>query len=204
MINSSHRTESFKRYLLHKLIASGKARYSPEPQGFTLTEVLVVMIILVVLFGIAAPGWLGFMSRQRVNGAQTEVLQVLRETQNLAITKRASYSALFTNENNEAVVSIFAGDPADGGTLLKEETLGKRDGGKASVQLTTLPVAATSIMFNFDGGVDLEHLNVDTPPEDSLYKVIVSPAAQANPRSCVIVDTILGAMREGRGAECDP
>jgi len=190
--------------LQQRILLSRLTTQQDQSRGFTLTELLVVIIIVSVLFGIAAPGWLGFMNRQRVSGAKTEVLQVLREAQKLAITKRGTYSVRVSDDTPE--VFILSGDGA-GNTPLKTYTIGKRDGGKADVALTTLPIAAgNTVIFNFDGSIrsfGTSAAPVDSNADGSLYKVVVSPENGANPRSCVLVDTILGAMSEGSGSDCD-
>lgn len=185
---------------LRQLLLKHLARASSE-EAFTLTEMLVVVIMVSVLFSIAAPGWFGFMNRQRVSGAKTEVLQVMREAQKLAITKRGTYNVEFSAATPE--IYIFAGDGTNNVTPLKTYTLGKRDGGEANVQVTTLPAgAANTLVFNFDGSIDLDDDDVDDSL-DYIYKAVVSPEGEANPRRCVVIDTLLGSMSEGSGTDCD-
>ena len=173
--------------------------------GFTLAELLVVIVIVTILFGIAAPGWLGFMNRQRVSGAKTEVLQVMREAQKLAITKRRAYNVDLSNAPAE--VAIFPGDGTNNVTPVKEYLgIGQRDGGKAEVQVSTLPAAAGNVViFDFDGRV--REFGTFAAPlansDGSIYKVVISPENGSSTRSCVIIDTILGAMSEGSGGDCD-
>lgn len=192
--------------LQHLLVLRLKNRSTSLSKGFTLIELLVVVIIVAVLFGIAAPGWLVFMNRQRVSGAKTELLQVMREAQKLAITKRRTYNVEFSAAA-AAEVSIFSGDGTNNTVPLKTYNVGKRDGGQADVQFTTLPAAAGNIViFDFDGSVrefGTLAAPVNANSDDSIYKVVVSPEDEYNPRSCVVIDTILGSMSEGSGADCD-
>ena len=185
--------------LLRQFLFKHPSQTSSE-EAFTLTEILVVVIIVAVLFGIAAPGWLGFMNRQRVNGAKTEVLQVMRETQQLAITRRRVYNLELSATAPE--VSIFLGDGTNNVTPLKTYQLGKQDGSEADVELATLPAAAGKIVvFEFDGSV--RDFGTPNNSDESIYKVVVSPENDPNPRSCVVIDTLLGSMSEGRGGDCD-
>ncbi|NJL86571.1 MAG: type II secretion system protein [Leptolyngbyaceae cyanobacterium SM1_1_3] len=57
--------------------------------GFTLIEVLLVVLMVGILMGIAAPGWLAFADRQRMNVVRSDLLEALRQAQADARQNRA-------------------------------------------------------------------------------------------------------------------
>lgn len=93
---------------------------SQKTSGFTLIEVLVVIVMVGILSAIATPSWLGFVARQRLNKANDTVLAALREAQREAKKNKRGYSvSLRKNRNNTNVIeyAVYPTKDLDGNDI---------------------------------------------------------------------------------------
>ncbi|NJO77258.1 MAG: prepilin-type N-terminal cleavage/methylation domain-containing protein [Cyanobacteria bacterium RM1_2_2] len=158
--------------------------------GFTLFELLIVIVIAGILALIAAPGWLTFMNSRRANAGRDQVLQLLRQAQSQAIRSRRSQVVTFETPENELPLVTISGiaQKIDGqvvGATPKNFGLEVVDDDPAC------PGDAGCVIFNDRGNVSKAGTVIN----------ITSPAGEGAKR-CVIVETLLGAMRSTSGDDC--
>ena len=148
--------------------------------GFTLIEMIIVIIMISVLFTIALPSWVSFLNNRRVGSARDEILQTLRQTQAEAVRTRREKTVSFNTTANPPQITGFDGQPTPLGN-------GKFTAGMIGLQIT--PAAATSIIFRSTGALNLAN------PGNLPMTITVSAPANGNSTSCVIIETLLGSMR---------
>jgi len=176
-------------------------RRSPSQReaGFTIMELLIIIIIVGVLAAIAAPSWLTFINRQRVNAVRGEVYQTLQTAQSEAKKNKLSRTVEFSKSaNGLPQVKINGGPPQllGNGEIKKGQiTEFKTYTSKTSGTRTTTTPTNLPITFDYQGNIDDQNGKSAEPP----YVVTVSGAGG---KRCVIVQTLLGGMRTANEKDC--
>lgn len=183
-----------------------RSRRRKSIAGFTLIEMLVVIIIVGVLFAISAPSWNALMNRQRINTIREQAVQVIREGQNQARTTRIGRFVVFDGDGTTTPARA-AIVPQTEGFLVADVTAIKnwRTLGDGEVKVGTMEFSANSILstkqilFDNKGAVDRDWLGAST---EKLLVVKVKPkGASVETQRCAIVDTLLGAVRLADGTQ---
>lgn len=159
--------------------------------GFTLLELLVVVILVAILAGIAAPGWLGYLNRQRLTRARNDLIQVLEQAQTDA-QQQNSTRVVSISSSNPPQVEVSSTPGADG--VIRE--LGEQNSGLLLVggPLSSGPVA--SVAFDHRGLVD-----GDSVP---FIFSVTSDNLGTDQVRCVIVPNLLGSIIRADDNNCVP
>lgn len=172
--------------------------------GFTLFEMLIVIVIAGILALIAAPGWLGFANNRRAEAGRDQVLQVIRQAQTRALQTRRVQVVDFVTTASPPELRV-AGVAQPLGAQLPSAQQGRTSFGLAVVGNANTgcsPGATACLVFDERGNV----VTADGEPpaeEQGIMKIVVTSPAGAGARRCVIVRTLLGAVQNGSGDECN-
>ena len=157
--------------------------------GYTLVEMIVVMVIVGILSAIAAPGWLSFMNSRRANAARDQVEQVLRQAQAQARSSKSDQTVSFNPAAKPPTITALGVTQRIGNDQL--------DPGSITLQAKNGGADITQITFDSNGYI--------TPPEtideNTGLKVTVTIPPSTGAKRCVIVQTLLGAMRSASGSD---
>jgi prepilin-type N-terminal cleavage/methylation domain-containing protein len=187
-------------------------RSAKPDAGFTLLEMLVVIIIAAVLFAIAAPGWVAFMNRQRLTTANGQVLQALRTAQAEAKRTRSYREARFdfaADPPRFAVVPVTSQyNPNQtlisltNAQITTWQTIGQGNIVRGTLRLTDNHAASDSIIFSPDGSVVRQNLAPNNPSLNQPYTVTASLQRSPTIKRCTSVQTLLGALSQGVNTAC--
>ncbi|MHC5827623.1 MAG: pilus assembly FimT family protein, partial [Nostoc sp.] len=67
--------------------------------GFTLPEMLIVILLIGILATLGIPNWLAFVETQRLNTARSEVHLAMRQAKSQATKEKLTWQASFREQN---------------------------------------------------------------------------------------------------------
>lgn len=164
-----------------------KVSENQRTTGFTLLEVLVVLVIFGVTAAIAAPSWARFQANRQVTLARDELRQGIQQAQATSIAQRRSWRFSLRDQDGSLVWAVHPSDQdwrtveawqaLNPNVMLKQAdtTLAQRDG-------------VYYVRFGFRGDVKYRLSTVTLTSKGGLVQ-----------NRCVVISTLIGATRNGIG-----
>jgi prepilin-type N-terminal cleavage/methylation domain-containing protein len=190
-----------KNIFFSRLLTNSELPKRKSQDGYTLIEVLVVVVMVGILSAIAAPGWLSFTNNQRARTSQSRIYSAVKDAQSTAKTKKIGYQVSFRTNNGvgQYVAHPTSSKPADIDTAGWDALQWQNVESGVTIDASQLknevpgPGQIDSARFKFDGTY------INTP--DRYIKLQQNGVT----KYCVVVSTLLGAVKsyyKDQG-ECD-
>ncbi len=183
------------------LLRQNQGKYSmlsrQADPGFTLLELLVVVLIVSILAAIGIPSWISLLNRTAVNNAQSEMFQAIRLAQTEATRKKATWGVTFQNDtdaNGEQTIQ-WAIIHSEEDTEPAWQTITVK-GVQIDPDNTTFKQESGSWSIKFNERGEVEE---SSPP----VKITLFQSNSVNDKRCVFVQTLLGAMRTKSNTDCE-
>ncbi len=171
-------------------------RARKKAKGFTIIELIVVVVIASIIAAIAAPSWLAFIKNQRLASAQSEVFLAMKKAQsNARKTKQPWYAVFRQLPSGQAQYSV----------LQIPENISPSSFTASSCDAFPWQNLHPSIRISYVGNVpnlgscsNTKAIDFNKDGNlDTLVNVGVRiTSVDGGGRRCVVVTTIIGAMRQ--------
>ena len=148
-----------------------------KERGFTLTEMLVTVIVAGILAAITTPSMVGMFNNSKVKSALEELNGALTEAQRQAMRRGKSCTVSIDTTHNQITVATGTGSE---GCLLSDRTF------PDELKMTT-NISGNQVKFSFRGNTTLSDQGT----------IVITTQNGSGDQRCLVVSNALGAIKTG-------
>ena len=164
-------------------------------QGYTLIELLVIVVVIGILATIITPSWLSLLNHLRLNAAQAETLSIMRQAQASARREKRIWQANFRDIDGRVQWSLNPENESEANQ--KWNNLIGEDANKITIHNSTLRnrngVYSVQFKPNYWVNGQLGKITFITRGTTNITNV---------PKRCLFVSTLLGTLRTDKDNNC--
>lgn len=181
--------------------------------GFSLLELLFVIVIIGIFSAIAVPGWFGFARRQELRRAQSQAYWVMKAAHRNARRDKRAWQATFRKQGDRIQWALHkpeivpddlpssAWTDFDGGIDIDANETTLRKVWPETNRVTTSDTNHYRTLFNYKGcPVHSPQDNCGATSLGAKGRITFKHGDMGEVRRCVIVSTLLGVIRKGEDA----
>lgn len=170
--------------------------------GFTLLELIVVLIIIGISSALVVPRFLGGMESLDVRAASGKVAASLRYARSQAVSQRVPYTAIFNLEQDRLTIISSRVDEAEKGDATDEGEAAGRPGGRYDLPEGIFFKRVEAGDAYSKGGEDNEEsFRIVFYPSGSSDGGEIAVANNRGRRYIVSIDVITGSVELTRGGD---
>ncbi|MFW5765093.1 MAG: pilus assembly FimT family protein [Coleofasciculus sp.] len=179
----------------------GQNNSTPKPvpsatAGYSLLEMIIVVLMMGIVSAIAAPGWLHFTNIQRLNTGQYEVYQAMQEAKRNATRDKVTWQVSIREVNEQVQWAVHRADSGysipntvNWHSLDPHIQVYKDKNDKDKSETTLYQDSQNGfwrVQFNYKGNTN-----------GQLGQITLIPKDNSQIQRCVYVSTLIGTLRMG-------
>jgi len=218
-LRSPHQSKTLDLAKSTLILARSISQPESEDAGFSLIEMIAVVLMIGILAAIAAPSWTAFLTRQSLNKANDAVLSTIQDAQQKAKSFKQNYSVSFRTSNSVLQSAVYPTSLASGSIvwqnlgstlnipagsiLLGSNITSANTAGSTNTynQVYNSTSQNQTITFNYQG-VLANNASIGSGLEIVLAAPIGTSTSVSSIKRCVIINTLLGTAFTQKDASC--
>lgn len=171
------------RVHLPSLVNAKNLLNKASSSGFSLPEMLIVILLIGILATLGIPNWLAFVETQRLKTAQNEIHLAMHQARSQASKEKLTWQASFREQNGIIQWAVHPSTVNPSAANWNNLDANVRLDSETTLQLSN---GIRKVQFDYRGN------------SQNLGRITLSSRSGGKVKRCVFISTILGTMRTAK------